>query len=58
MRYELGFYFTWHHEFRPHQGIKGITPVELYSGISHAPPKINIRDPNTTESSYRLFVPA
>ncbi|MBU1734860.1 MAG: DDE-type integrase/transposase/recombinase [Verrucomicrobia bacterium] len=46
MRYELGFYFMWYNEFRPHQGIKGKTPIELYSGISHSPPKFNIRDPN------------
>jgi putative transposase len=46
MRYELGFYFTWYNEFRPHQGIKGKIPQEIYSGIFHAPPKLNIRDPN------------
>ena len=46
LRFELGFYFSWYNEIRPHQGIKGKTPVELYAGISHAPPKFNIRDPN------------
>ena len=46
LRHELGFYFAWYNDFRPHQGLKGKTPIELYSGISHSPPKLNIRDPN------------
>ena len=45
LQFELGLYFAWFNEFRPHQGIKGKTPVELYSGISRAPPKFNLRDP-------------
>ncbi|MBI2440539.1 MAG: transposase [Lentisphaerae bacterium] len=46
LRFELGLYFAWYNEFRPHQGIKGKTPIELYTGVSHAPHKFNIRDPN------------
>ena len=46
LRFELGLYFAWYNEFRPHQGIGGKIPIELFTGISHAPPKFNIRDPN------------
>ena len=46
LRFELGLYFSWYNEIRPHQGLSGRTPAELYSGTSHAPPKLNIRDPN------------
>ena len=52
LRFELGLYFTWHNEFRPHQGIGGKTPAELYSGICRDPPKFNIRDPNLKPVFY------
>ena len=30
MRNELGAYFTWYDEFRPHQALSGMTPNEVY----------------------------
>lgn len=36
MRKELGAYFTWYNEFRPHQGLSGMTPNEVYFGRSPA----------------------
>ncbi len=32
MREELALYTTWYNEFRPHQGLNGMTPDEVYRG--------------------------
>jgi len=32
MRRELSCYLTWFHELRPHQGLGGRTPIEVYDG--------------------------
>ncbi len=32
MREELALYVTWYNEYRPHQGLHGMTPEEAYRG--------------------------
>ena len=36
MRHELGSYATWYNEHRPHMGIEGCTPTEVYRGLPAA----------------------
>ncbi len=36
MRRELSCYVAWFHELRPHQGLSGRTPVEVYDGLEPA----------------------
>ncbi len=36
MRHELGCYATWYNEHRPHTGIWGCTPMEMYRGLPAA----------------------
>lgn len=36
MRYELGCYATWYNEHRPHTGIDGCTPTEVYRRLPAA----------------------
>ena len=55
-RQELALYLAWYNEVRPHQGIKGKTPNELYFGISHAPPNLDIRDPNLKLNLHVSFM--
>jgi len=33
MRRHVALYLAWHHEFRPHQGLGGRTPKEVYDGL-------------------------
>ncbi len=33
MRHELGCYATWYNQHRPHTGIEGCTPMEVYRGL-------------------------
>ncbi len=36
MRHESACYATWYNEYRPHQGLGGSTPLEVYRGWSPA----------------------
>ena len=43
LRFELGLYFAWYNEFRPHRGIGGKIPIELFTGISRNAPRYDPR---------------
>jgi putative transposase len=51
MRFELGLYFAWYNEFRPHQGIGGKIPMELFTGISRNAPQY---DPRKTKLNLHV----
>ncbi len=36
MRHELACYATWYNQYRPHTGLEGRTPMEVYRGLSAA----------------------
>ena len=36
IRHELGLYTTWYNAHRPHQGLGGRTPTEVYAGVRPA----------------------
>lgn len=36
MRHEIGCYTTWYNEHRPHRGLGGRTPLEVYQGLPPA----------------------
>ena len=36
IRHEIGCYATWYNEFRPHTGLGGCTPLEVFGGLPPA----------------------
>lgn len=54
MRFELGLYITWYNEYRPHQSLSGMTPMEVYSGVD--PPSITARAANSALPIMELVV--
>ena len=48
-RRELIFYSTWYNQYRPHQGLGGRIPAEVYFGVENDVAPINARGPDAVE---------
>jgi len=46
MREELTLFFTWYNQYRPHQGLDGRIPMDVYFGVKKEPPSFETRGDN------------
>ena len=53
-RRELSFYVCWYNEIRPHQGLEGRIPQEVYDGAD--PPASHTNQPNSKLPPLKLQV--
>ena len=48
-RRELTFYSTWYNQYRPHQGLDGRIPAEVYFGVEDEVAPLNTRGQDAVE---------